>query len=130
MQLAEPTAGGSVAAAGGPAATVRPLPSPARVSARGELVEIRTALLRPPQMMPLTHPVAASGAPAASHPPGPAAEHRIGGGEDEDVATELRPDRGHQPFQRHRAARLGPAGRLRGHSRTSPSANQPARSST
>jgi len=80
--------------------------------------------------MALTHTMPAGAPRATRNQASRATEHDVVDGEDKRLDAELRADRRHQLGQQRRVARaLGRV--LRGvHSRTWPSVNQPARSST
>jgi hypothetical protein len=70
-----------------------------RVGGGDEAVEIRLVLTPPSVIMTETQPFDASRAPAAGDAAGFAAEDRIVWGEHQNVAPELRLDRGHRLFK-------------------------------
>ena len=130
VQLTHPAARGPVAAPGDPTARVRALPAPSMIGRRGEHVRVRAARVDPAQVMALAHALAAGGPRAALDPAGAAAEHRVLGGEHEDLGPELGPDRAQQLLEQRRAPWDRRPGR-RPHSCTAlpVSVNQPACSS-
>ena len=128
VQTAHTAARGAVTAAGHAATLVRALPPPLRIGRRDEPIHRRASLIDPPLQMPLTQAAATGGSLASRDPARGSAEHRVLWPEFQDVTAEFAANLGHQLAQQPR--RTGRLQRRRGHSRTRPSANQPACSMT